>query len=387
MAVIPVMVLAMGVEWLVARRRGIAAYDLRDTLTDLACGALSQLVNVFVTALGFAGYLLAARLLPVHEWAGLPRPSASSPAVWITVFLLVDFGYYWSHRISHHISFLWACHLVHHSSEQLNYAVAMRNSSLHGLFTWVFALPLAMAGVPWQVFAVCYGLNVLYQFLLHTRLVGKLGPLELVLNTPSHHRVHHGVDGAYLNRNFGAVLIVWDRWFGSFAEEQAEPRYGMEPPLRTADPVRVNLWGFAEIGRAWKRATTWPERLAAIFGPARWRGPVPVNGMMPPPPVGYAAGQMVLVLGASLGVLWNLSDLSRAEVVAATVALGVAMTTIGALLDGRSGAGRLEAIRLLALGVAGLALAAGGASFGLALTGYGGVSYAVWRRVRPGVPG
>src|SRR5690606_31238042 len=152
-----------------------------------------------------------------------------------------DFAYYWWHRASHRISFLWAAHVVHHQSEDYNLAVALRQAWFTSLSSWVLNLPLAFLGVPPLVYGVCAALNTLYQFWIHTRLVGKLGPLEWVLNTPSHHRVHHGIDAPYLDTNYGGVFIVFDRLFGTFVEETHEPRYGTLDPIRSFDPVWANF--------------------------------------------------------------------------------------------------------------------------------------------------
>ncbi|HEX6104149.1 MAG TPA: sterol desaturase family protein, partial [Gemmatimonadales bacterium] len=272
------------------------------------------------------------------------------------VFLLVDLGQYWMHRASHRVSFLWACHLVHHSSEQLNYAVALRNSSLHGLFLWVVPLPLALAGVPWQVFAVSYGLNVAWQFWLHTRVVGRLGPLERVLNTPSHHRVHHGRDPEYLDRNFGGVLIVWDRLFGTFAEERQEPAYGISPRMPGSDPVWANLWGFVAIAHG-MRGRSWRDRLAAVLGPPRWSEPeTPARqyAAAPPRPLleAYAVSQFLLLLLATVAHLDRLTQVPLGELTAYGTLSALTLTGIGGLLDGRGWAPRFELIRLSAVALA-----------------------------------
>jgi sterol desaturase/sphingolipid hydroxylase (fatty acid hydroxylase superfamily) len=135
--------------------------------------------------------------------------------------ILVDLAYYFSHRYAHEINVLWAGHVVHHSSEEYNLAVALRQSSLHGLFSWIFYAPLAVLGMPWQLFVACNALNLVYQFWIHTRAVGKLGRVaEYILNTPSHHRVHHGVNPKYQDRNYAGVFITWDRLFGTFVVEE-----------------------------------------------------------------------------------------------------------------------------------------------------------------------
>jgi hypothetical protein len=297
--------------------------------------------------------------------------AATIPA-WITVFLLVDLGQYLIHRLSHRVSVLWACHAVHHSSEEFNYAVGLRNSSFHGFLIWVFFLPLAIAGVPWHMVAVCYGLNVLYQFWLHTRLVGRLGPFEAVLNTPSHHRVHHGIDAPYLDRNFGGVLIVWDRLFGTFRREAETPHYGILTPLASWNPVWANIHGFALIAAAWRRAPDWQGRLHAVFGPPEALGPAPPCPP-PAPPVRavafYTAAHLLLAIAVILGVVLPASYPSTLRLLAGGLVLAT-LGVLGGLLDGRPWAGPLERVRVGALMAAALLLPSENAvQFGAALGG------------------
>lgn len=362
-AVAPLFIGLIALEWLVARRRGRRVYAWRDSVADLGCGMLSQIVGVFIALVGLGAYQTVAgrsavqHYLPVPAWpSGGPFSSWTAAAAWITVFLLVDFGQYWLHRASHRVSFLWACHLVHHSSEELNYAVALRNSSLHGLFLWVFPLPLAIAGVPWQTFAVCYGVNVAYQFWLHTRVIGRLGPLEAVLNTPSHHRVHHGRDPEYVDRNFAGVLIVWDRLFGTFTRETREPEYGISPRVRGWDPVAANLWGFAAIARELDRAPGFRAKLLAVVGPPRWMEPR-VEGPEAATQVdrallAYALAQFLALLIATLVLLPALGRVPLHDTAGFGVLGALVLTGVGAALDGKSWTLRFETLRSLSLGLA-----------------------------------
>ena len=362
-AAVPLFFALIGLEWLVARRRRRAVYTLHDSITGVGCGILSQICGVYLGILSLAAYRLAGTLAGPYTagffptWpSGSPLSSLRAAAAWILVFLLVDFGQYWMHRASHRISLLWACHLVHHSSEELNYTVALRNSSLHGLFLWVLPLPLAAAGVPWQAFAVCYGLNVAYQFWLHTRIVGRLGPLEWILNTPSHHRVHHGRDPEYVDRNYGGVLIVWDRIFGTYAEEIWEPDYGLAPGAPGSDPVYMNLWGFKEIAHQVRGATGLRGAAAALLGPPRWAAqPSPAGRRARPnaggrrPSDAYALAQFLILL---IATLVRLDDLGRAPLgdVAAYGALAaLTLTGVTAVLERHPWALRFEVARLLAV--------------------------------------
>src|SRR6185436_19175726 len=219
---------------------------------DLSCGILSQISGIFSKLLAVGIYAWAWRHLAVQRWLpAVPAWAEGAPfaradafpwlavngpelAAGVAAFLLVDLAYYCSHRTSHGVNLLWAGHVVHHSSEEYNLAVALRQSSLHGLFTWVFYLPLALAGIPPETYLVCYALNLVYQFWIHTQAVGRLGRLtELVMNTPSHHRVHHGRNPRYLDRNHAGVFIIWDRLFGTFEPETERVVYGLTKDIHT----------------------------------------------------------------------------------------------------------------------------------------------------------
>ncbi|MCS7085913.1 MAG: sterol desaturase family protein, partial [Bacteroidia bacterium] len=142
---------------------------------------------------------------------------------------------------------------------------------LHGLLTWVFYLPLAFLGVPWQMYVVCWGLNLIYQFWIHTRAVGKLGWFEYVFNTPSLHRVHHGINPKYIDKNHAGVFIIWDKLFGTYQEEEEEPTYGLTVPLRSWNPVWANIHAFSDIVKNFRAAATWKDKLGILFNKPGWR--------------------------------------------------------------------------------------------------------------------
>lgn len=363
-AAIPLFFGLLALEFLVARRRHRRVHELRDSITDVGCAILSQLTGIFIGILGLWAYATAARHLSLQHWWDRLGWEAAGPAAWAGVFALVDLGQYLVHRLSHHCSLLWACHLVHHSSNELNYAVALRNSSLQGVFNLIFILPLAFLGIPWQMIGVCYGLNVAWQFWLHTRLVGTLGPLELVLNTPSHHRVHHGTEAEYLNRNFAGVFIIWDRLFGTFAREQVEPHYGITPGLSSANPVWINLYGFQQIARAWRRASGWRDRIGAVLGPpVAWEPggapPAPwssISALVTPALMTYAVIQFGLLVLATIWLLRQGGSISLEGKVAFTVAAALLLTSVAGILEARSWVRKIEISRLAALCAAALLL-------------------------------
>lgn len=261
---IPGFMLLIAVEAWLARRRGRAVYHLPVALSDIACGITQQLFNVLSFGLSLALY---AWVYQFH----LFEPSGAG--LWLLGLLGVDFFYYWWHRASHEVNVLWASHIVHHHSEDYNLAVALRQALLTNLSMAPFLLPLALLGVPPLVYAACKGINSLYQFWLHTELVGKLGRFEQVFNTPSLHRVHHATNPQYLDRNYGGILILWDRLFRSHAPEHEPPIYGTTKPIRSLNPLWANLHYFGDIAGLAAGASRWRDRLHALVAHPGWRAP------------------------------------------------------------------------------------------------------------------
>ncbi|MEW2520694.1 sterol desaturase family protein [Actinacidiphila alni] len=240
-----------------------AGYGGKDTATSLSMGLGSLVTDALwkipVVAIYSGVYALTPLRVPV-EWWTLPL-----------MLLAQDFFYYWSHRGHHVIRILWACHVVHHSSRNFNLSTALRQPWT-SLTSWPFYLPLIALGVHPAALAFCSSVNLLYQFWIHTERVDKLAaPLEFVLNTPSHHRVHHASQGGYLDRNFGGILIVWDRLFGSFTAEVETPVYGLTKNIATYNPLRVATHEYAAIARDLAAAPTWRARAGHLFRGPGWR--------------------------------------------------------------------------------------------------------------------
>jgi sterol desaturase/sphingolipid hydroxylase (fatty acid hydroxylase superfamily) len=355
---IPVFFALIGVEMLAARLLERDVYRLNDSVSDLSCGILQQVLEVFLKTLLFSGY---AWLFARHRLLDVP---AGAPWAWALCFLGTDFLYYWFHRFSHEVNAGWAAHVVHHQSEEYNLTVALRQGALQPAVSWVFYLPLALLGFPPAMFLAVSSLNTLYQFWIHTRLVGRLGPLELVLNTPSHHRVHHARNPAYIDRNHGGTLIVWDRLFGTFAEEGREPVYGITRPLASFNPVWANLHYWAEMLHVARRAGRPLDRLRVLWKRPGWR-PGDLGGPVVPAEVDeathrkfdvpapaalkrYVLAQFAIAnLGAVafLGLAPQLPALGRA---AGAGAIALSLLSLGGLLDRRPWAPPLEAVRIAA---------------------------------------
>ncbi len=359
---IPFFFLLIGIELLVARARRRRVYRLADAVGDLGCGMAQQLVLVF------AGAALLAAYAWVHGRFRLFTLDARSATPWILSFVGVDFLYYWWHRGSHRVNVLWAAHVVHHQSEDFNLAVALRQAVATSFTSLPFYLPMALLGVPPVVYATMVALSTLYQFWIHTELVGKLGPLEWILNTPSHHRVHHAVNPEYLDRNYGAILIVWDRLFGTFAGEAAAPVYGTVKPLGSFNPVWAQLAYFAEL---WRKAAAFPrgaDRLRLLLMPPPW-SPQDLAGDPEPevrarekhdPPLSagrrwYVFLQFVPAVVATTFALWYKAEAPRAALAAVAALVFWTLASLGGLLDRRRWAVPAEVGRLVA--VAGAAIA------------------------------
>ncbi|MEW2258872.1 sterol desaturase family protein [Streptomyces sp. NPDC047869] len=238
-------------------------YELRDTVTSMSMGAGSQVVAVPWKAVTVVVY---AALFTVAPW----QLSPSSAWTWPVLFLADDLAYYAFHRAHHRVRVLWASHVVHHSSVRFNLSTALRQSwtPMTGLPFW---LPLALLGIPPWMILLQQALSLVYQFFLHTERVDKLWrPVELVFNTPSHHRVHHGSNNEYLDRNYGGILIVWDRLFGTFEPEGARAVYGLTKNIGTYNPVRVAFHEYTAAWRDVRTARNWRQRAGYLFGPPGW---------------------------------------------------------------------------------------------------------------------
>ncbi len=268
---VPFFFLLIGIEFvagLVQRKR---LYRFNDSINDLSCGIIDQIVGIFLKGLLFAGYLFLFENFRLFDI--LTAPPAAKWVAAIGLLLGVDFCFYWFHRIAHEYAAPWATHVVHHQSEEYNLAVALRQSALEGCFAWVFYLPLAVIGFPPAWYLAMSALNLLYQFWIHTEAIDKLGPLEWVFNTPSHHRVHHARNPKYLDKNYAGMLIIWDRMFGTFQPEQEQPVYGITKPLHSWNPLWANLHAWAELASDAWRAPRWRDKVKIWFMPLGWTPP------------------------------------------------------------------------------------------------------------------
>jgi sterol desaturase/sphingolipid hydroxylase (fatty acid hydroxylase superfamily) len=192
-------------------------------------------------------------------------------AMWLMTFILIDFVFYVYHRFSHRVRFLWAIHMSHHSSEEMNFAVSMRQAWLGPISKIPFFIILPILGLDPTIIAVAGVISTLWGVVGHTQIVDKLGPLEWVLNTPSHHRVHHGANTEYIDKNYGNLLIIWDRMFGTFEPEKAKVKYGLVNNVNTFNPVKITFMGWQSIMQDIDKAKNYKEVFSIIFGPPNTR--------------------------------------------------------------------------------------------------------------------
>ncbi len=353
---VPLFFLLIAVEILVTRRRHQRAFAFHDSIGSLSCGVGQQAIGLVTAAAKAGGYAL------VYERFHVLEISPRSPVAWLALLLGVDLAYYVYHRASHRVSFLWATHAVHHQSEEYNLTTALRQSWFTGFTAWIFYLPLAILGFPTGMFVLMYTLNTLYQFWIHTRAVGRIGLFEAFLNTPSHHRVHHGIDPAYIDRNYAGIFIVWDRLFDTFAPEGREPVYGTVEPLASFNPFRANVEPWVKIVALARQTRRLRDKVWLFFAPPEWR-PADLGGSVVIPEVSrgsqrkyetvaprgldaYVGVTFALVVIGTTALLAFEEALDASGQILAAASILFGLLTPGALVEGRRWAVAVEWLRL-----------------------------------------
>ena len=263
LALSPVFLLFIAIEFIKARRRHDTKdyYDIKDSVANTALALMHQASDAIALLL----------LMPLFSWLYQYRlwDIELGFASVFFAFLLQDFLYYWFHRASHNVHWLWAAHVVHHSSTNMNFTTAFRQSLMYPLAgMWLFWTPMVLLGFAPEIVFTVVALNLAYQFFVHTQMVSKLGGFERVFNTPSHHRVHHATNPCYIDKNYAGVLIIWDKLFGSFVEEKAdEPcRYGIVGQINSHNPLTITFHQWQHLIRSVWQAKGWREKYKALFG-------------------------------------------------------------------------------------------------------------------------
>ncbi len=262
---IPVFFLLIGMELLISKLRQTQLYRFNDAITNLNCGIGQQVIGVFIKTLNLLLYVYIYEHFRLFD-------IASQWWVWVLLFIGVDFFYYWFHRATHEISVLWGSHVVHHQSEEYNLTVALRQAWFQTAFSSFFYLPLAFIGFSPAAFVTINSFQTLYQFWIHTRTIGKLPAwFEYIFNTPSHHRVHHGVNPIYIDKNHGGTLIIFDRMFGTFQIEAEEVVYGITTQPKSWNPLWLNLDYWVNMFRTMTLANSWRDKWHIFIGTPDWK--------------------------------------------------------------------------------------------------------------------
>lgn len=232
-------------------KKKITKWRLGEMWASFSVFLVAQLTEKIGTVVFAGSFIFIAKYIP---WQ-IPVN------IWTTLLciLVIDFLYYWEHVVEHKVRFFWAYHSIHHSSPIYNYTTALRVSFIDNFFAWIFYVPAVLLGFNPYIVVLTVVLILTYQFWLHTEIIGKLGWFEKIFMTPSQHRVHHGSDALYLDKNYGALLCIWDRMFGTFQEEKHTPKYGLTQQINTINPVKVHAHEYINIYKDIKSARTWKE--------------------------------------------------------------------------------------------------------------------------------
>ncbi|KAK5862125.1 hypothetical protein PBY51_017554 [Eleginops maclovinus] len=353
---IGLMVLELVVGFL---KTGAPVVTLSDGLTSVSAGMISRLPLLFMRGCELTAYMFVWDRYRLLE---LPWDSAWT---WWIAFLGVDFCYYWVHRLAHEVSIIWAAHQVHHSSEYYNLTTALRQSLTQQFTSWIFYLPMALIAPP-ALFAAHIQFNLLYQFWIHTELIKDLGPLEWVFNTPTHHKVHHGRNTYCLDKNYGGILIIWDRLFGTFAAEKEKVVFGLVSPINTFEILYVQLHYYLYLLRRSTAFKTISDKLLTFINGPSWKPGKPrlgdyidnpkVTGQEVPhdpswslPLQMYVVIHFLLALGTYHDVFENKMMLSQLTILGMTCYVLLTLTSMGFLIDKRPRAAVLEMLRCVVM--------------------------------------
>ena len=339
-------------------------YRLNDTFVSISIGLISRFPVILNLGFNTLIFSLAAttfnlKLLPLDSWV-----------TWVVGFVLYDLTYYVQHRLHHEIKLLWATHIVHHHGEEFNLSTALRQTSTGWLWKWMFYIPMIVIGVPAEVFITVGGLNLLYQFWVHTEHIPKLGFIEKIFVTPSNHRVHHAKNPEYIDANYGGVFILWDRMFGTYIEEKEniKPVYGTVKALESWNPIWANIEVFYNMLLDSIRTKKWSDKIKVWYAPTYWR-PDDVAKEYPSKPLNlqtkynpkisttskiYVVVQMIGIMFISNALFSQISTLSYQEIAVVSIILTLIPTLTGIYMQNNANA--LIAISIFSLTCIGLIL-------------------------------
>ena len=346
---IPVFFLLIMVEYVYGRYIGKNTYRLNDTVTSITIGMISR----FPTMLNLG--MQSVIFLYISSSLNLELLSVKNPFTWIMAFLLYDLSYYWMHRMHHEIKILWATHSVHHHGEDYNLATALRQTSTGWLWKWIFYMPMIMLGVPVEVFIAVAGVNLVYQFWVHTEHIGHLGFLEKIFITPMNHRIHHAKNKEYIDANYGGVFILWDRMFGTYTPQRSdlEPVYGTATPLNSWNPMWANFQVFSIMIKDTIKTKSWKDKIKVWFSETYWRPEDCIEDKNPDdfyktfnPEITsdikfFSFFQMLLTIAVSGAVLTFVATHTYSEIAIFAIAIIIISTLTGYLMQAKILAYRL----------------------------------------------
>lgn len=353
---IPIFAILIIIEVVIQWVNNRKLYRLNDAVTNINCGITQQVSGIFLKLFGIGIYALIFEQFAIWK----------IPTNWYTLIILfvaTDFAYYWAHRMSHEINLFWSAHVVHHQSEDYNLSVALRQSSFQTIWTAAFYIPIAVIGFNPVDFALMAALTTLYQFWIHTELIGTLGFLENIFVTPSHHRVHHGRDPKYIDKNHGGAFIWWDMLFGTYQKEEERPTYGVTTPLNSWNPVWANFENLKTMGQEMKRMPRFMDKLKVMFYKPGWQ-PNELGGYRPAPDVnkesyvkyktkvsnkinGYVLFQFMATLGLTTWFLFNQAELAILPKAGAAILIFLTAVTGGGLFEMKKWIHWAEKFRLI----------------------------------------
>lgn len=363
--IIPILLLLVFLEYVISRKMKVQVYTLSDTMINVCCGILERLFDFFYVVMMY--FVFTWLFNNVALWH-IP----TNIFTWVLALLAGDFLAYWHHRLSHEINFFWAAHIVHHQSEELNLTTVFRVSAFAVINRSLFFIWMPLVGFDPVVTTQVIVFIGLYQFVTHSRLVGKLGFLEQIFVTPSHHRVHHARNEKYLDTNYGHVFIIWDKMFGTFRVEEEEPEYGITSGFTSGNPYRAHLNYWIDLFRRSRKAMRFSDKLKVFIKPPTWTP----NGVPTAPPEYlvdeqgnrvkfrlitplklqfYVFVNVILTLGALLALFMIKRSLEtesfkeifmNLNIIALSLIILVSLFSHGVILDRKPGALTLEFVRL-----------------------------------------
>jgi alkylglycerol monooxygenase len=370
---VPFFLLALIVEFIIDRWKGTGYYRSNDAINSISAGILSESTGYFTKFVQYTIWGLILSNLAIFDiqrsWFDA---SVEGVLLWVLAAILWDFCYYWNHRLGHEISILWAAHAVHHQSEEYNLSTALRQSSSGFLFGWIFYVPLFLLGFPADVLITVAALNLIYQFWVHTQQIRRLGVLDRIFVTPSNHRVHHAQNERYIDKNYGGIFVLWDRLFGTFAEETDDDPvvFGIRKPLENWNPIWANFQVYNYLLFDARKTRRWQDKIGIWFRRTGWR-PADVESQFPKHPVDldefqkfnppvsierrrYVLAQFLVVIIGALFISVAFAKLGSQGILVPCLLLWIQLYTLGLLNEERPYSVRFELLRLIVVVPVGL---------------------------------